>query len=63
MVQILREFLRAVVHRHLALGQNPIHFPARQVRQVGRLAQSEDVLCIEGNSELQAEALRPFQLR
>jgi hypothetical protein len=44
MLEILCEFLRAVVHRHLAFGEDAIHFRAGKAGKLARFAQAKNSL-------------------
>ena len=59
-LEILSEFLRAIVHGHLA---NAIHFPARKIGELCGLAQAKNALRIKRNGKLQSQPLDLFQIR
>jgi hypothetical protein len=62
MLEILCEFLRAVVHGHFAFGEYAVHFRTRKAGELRAFTQAENTLCIQGNGKLQAEPLDLLQV-
>jgi hypothetical protein len=62
-LKILGEFLRAVVHRYLALRKHAIHVQARETGELRRLAQAENALGVKGHGQLQSQPLNFFPIR
>jgi hypothetical protein len=62
-LEILSEFLRAIMHGHVALREYAIHFPARKIGELCGLAQTENALRIKRNGKFRSQPLDLFQIR
>jgi hypothetical protein len=60
-LEILSEFLRAIMHGHVALREYAIHFPARKIGELCGLAQTENALRIKRNGKCRSQPLDLFQ--